>query len=516
MDLSRYITPKDPSANAATNPRNIVFASSEVAPFSKSGGLGDVAASLPRALGRRGHNIIVLTPLYGHLDPEKLRLSRRLQGLEVPRKSKQQAKVEATLWETRLGHGVRVIFVQADQYFQREGLYGYDDAAFDDNADRFSFFSRAVVEFIRSYSLPVDVMHCNDWHTALAPVYAHHYYGDEFENISSILTIHNLAFQGKFSADQFDATGLPQKFADSSELLDDDGDLNFLKGGLLYADQVTTVSPGYAKEIQTAEKGMGLDKILSKRSDSLEGILNGADYSIWSPDIDRHISVRYETDTLNGKRQNKAELQHSLKLPVRPTLPLVGVISRLTEQKGIDILVPAIRSLLSDLEDERQGFQFVVLGEGAAKFRDSLTALQEEFPSRVVFCPGYNEELAHRMQAGIDMLLVPSRFEPCGLTQIYAMRYGTVPVVHSTGGLADTVSDLREDPENGTGFVFSELTEDAICGAIERAVAAYRNYRRWRPLMVRAMEQDFSWDESARRYESLYQGSEKPDEAAAE
>jgi starch synthase len=209
-------------------------------------------------------------------------------------------------------------------------------------------------------------------------------------------------------------------------------------------------------------------------------------------------------ETLNGKRQNKAELQHKNGLPVRPTLPLVGVISRLTEQKGIDVMVPTIRSLLSGLEDERDGFQLIVLGEGEARFHDELDALTKEFPKRVVFNPGYDEAMAHRIQAGSDILLVPSRFEPCGLTQIYAMRYGTVPVVHATGGLADTVADLRDDPDNGTGFVFKELTEDAMAGAIERASSAYRNYRKWRPLMVRAMERDFSWGESAHQYESLY------------
>ncbi len=504
MDLSRYITTKDSSDFVAEERLTVVFASSEVAPFSKTGGLGDVAASLPMALAQRGHNVVIFTPLYGHLDPHKLRLSKRLHSLEVPRKSKAQSKVEATLWEGRLGQGVRIFFVDAEEYFGREGLYGQDGAAFEDNAERFAFFSRAAVEFARSYPLNVDVLHCNDWHTGLAPVYARHYYEEEFANTSVLMTIHNLAFQGTFEGDQFDATGLPKKFADEGELLDDSGKLNYLKGGLLHADRITTVSPGYAKEIQTEEKGMGLHALLQARSEELTGILNGADYNVWSPDVDRHISVQYDVETLNGKRQNKAELQHKNGLPVRPTLPLIGVISRLTEQKGIDVMVPTIRSLLSGLEDERDGFQLFVLGEGESWLHEDLEALAKEFPKRVVFKAGYDEAMAHRVQAGSDILLVPSRFEPCGLTQIYSMRYGTVPVVHSTGGLADTVSDLRDDPDHGTGFVFKELTEDAMAGAIERASAAYRNYRKWRPLMVRAMELDFSWGESAHQYESLY------------
>ena len=309
MDLSRYITSKDSSKSTNRERLNIVFASSEVAPYSKSGGLGDVAASLPQALASRGHNVMVITPLYGHLDPEKMRLSRRLRPLEVPRKSKQQAKVEATLWEARMGQGVQVVFVEADEYFGREGLYGYDDTTFEDNAARFSFFSRAAVEFARTCTLPVDILHCNDWHTSLAPIYARHYYEDEFADISIVLTIHNLAYQGKFDASEdFEDTGLPQSYDDTSELIDGDGNLNFLKGGLLHADRITTVSPGYAKEIQTAEGGFGLHELLEKRSADLSGILNGADYTVWSPDIDRHISVQYDVDSLNGKRQNIADL----------------------------------------------------------------------------------------------------------------------------------------------------------------------------------------------------------------
>lgn len=514
MDLSRYIRTRDTSSRAPKNRLNIVFASSEVAPFSKTGGLGDVASSLPKALAQAGHNVVVLTPLYGHLDPEKMRLSRRLRPLEVPRKSKNQSKIDATLWETRMDHGARVIFVQADEYFGREGLYGYDERDFEDNAQRFAFFSRAVVEFAMSFSLDVDVLHCNDWHTALAPIYARHYYEEEFKDTSVILTIHNLAFQGKFNAQEFDATGLPKKFAAPTELLDQNGDLNFLKGGLLYCDHITTVSPGYAAEIQTPEGGFGLDEVLESRKEDLSGILNGADYSVWSPDIDRFIPVRYDVETLNGKRQNKADLQHSLGLPVRPTLPMLGVVSRLTEQKGIDILVPTVRDLLSSLEDERDGFQLVILGEGNSDFRTLIEELQRDFPRRVAFHAGYDEVMAHRIQAGADMLLVPSRFEPCGLTQIYAMRYGTIPIVHATGGLKDTVIDLRENPDEGTGFVFTPLDQDSLAGAIERATAAYRNYRRWRPLMVRAMEQNFSWEESAKHYVKLFLKEGEP--AAAE
>lgn len=506
MDLTRFITPKK-SAEKVERRLTIVFASSEVAPFSKTGGLGDVSASLPKALGQRGHNVVIFTPLYGHLDPETMRLSRRLQTLEVPRKSKNQSKLEATLWETRLDHGVRVIFLEAPEYFRREGIYGDGEADFEDNAERFAFFSRAAVEFTRHFSLDVDVLHCNDWHCALAPIYARHYYEEEFKDTQMVLTIHNLAYQGRFEDSRFEATGLPKKYFSETELLDQDGKVNYLKGGLLYADRITTVSEGYAEEIQTEAGGCGLHEVLQIRASDLSGILNGADYSIWSPEIDRHISVQYTIETLNGKRRNKAELQHHFGLPIRPTLPMLAVISRLTEQKGIDLLADGVRNLLRDVEDDRDGFQLVIFGEGPKRFRDQLEALQEEFPRRVIFQHGYDEPMAHRIQAGADVLLVPSKFEPCGLTQIYAMHYGTVPVVHFTGGLRDTVIDLRDNPEEGTGFVFHEHTPEALAGAIERATAAYRNYRRWRPLMVRAMEKNFSWDQSAKRYEELFRSN---------
>ncbi|MFU8807015.1 MAG: glycogen synthase, partial [Bradymonadaceae bacterium] len=456
MELAKLIRTTDSSALVATRPLHITFASSEVAPFSKTGGLGDVAASLPKALARRGHQVSVITPLYKHLDPEKMRLARRLNTLEVPRRSKSQNKAEAVVWEARTDSGVRVFFLENEEYFGRDGLYGYDDRDFEDNAERFAFFSRAVVEHALQFSTPVDIIHCNDWHTALAPIYRNHYYADELSDVATVITLHNLAFQGKFPKKAADATGLPKKYAGTSELLTEDGEINFLKGGLLHAHAITAVSPTYAKEIRTADGGFGLHEVLEDRKDDLVGILNGADYSVWSPDIDRHIAVRYEEATLNGKRQNKARLQHEFGLPIRPTLPTLAMISRLTEQKGLDILIPALKKLLKGFTDEQEGFQFVALGDGKNKYSVALEKLAKEYPKRVAFHPGYSEELAHRIQAGADIMLVPSKFEPCGLTQIYAMRYGTLPIVHATGGLADSVTDAGIDGKEGSGFVFHD------------------------------------------------------------
>ena len=504
MDLSLFISDKDDSRHVAKRRLNIVIASSEVAPYSKRGGMADVAASLPKALAKRGHTVILFTPLYGNLDPQQMRLSRRLFSLEVPTKSKHQAKVEATLWETRLPQGGRIVFVDAPDYFDRPGIYGDDQGPFEDNAQRFAFFSRAAVEYCRLSPLPIDILHCHDWTSALAPIYARHYYEDEFGDMAIALTIHDLSTQGTFDVDDhYDATGLPQSYKTEAELLDASGQLNFLKGGLIHSDTLTTVSQGYADDLMELEDEAGLHTILAGRGD-LKGILNGADYSVWSPDIDRHIAVQYDIDTLNGKRQNKAKLQHDLGLPIRPTLPLVGVVGELSTAKGTDVLIPAVRTLLSDADGPRDGFQLVVLGEGDEEMVAKLNALVDEFPQRVAIDASFSEQRAHAIQAGADILAIPSRSEPCGLTQLYAMRYGTIPVVHETGGLADSVADLRDDPDKGTGFTFSPLTEDTLAGALDRSSSAYRNYRKWRPLMVRAMERDFSWGSSARRFEEVF------------
>lgn len=515
MELTNLIrTHRD--INAEHRPLQILFASSEVAPFSKTGGLGDVAAALPKALARRGHHVSILTPLYRHLDPAEYSLSKRLRTLEIPRQGLNRSKLEATIWEGRTDYGVRVFFLDLPELFDREGIYGYDAQGFDDNAERFAIFSRAIIEFARYSPISFDAIHCNDWHTALAPLYAKHYYEQELGQTRFMLTIHNLAYQGVFDQDQYKVTGLPQKYF-KDETLTHMGALNFLKAGILYSDRITTVSPTYAQEIQTEEGGCGLHEILQSRTDHVEGVLNGADYQIWAPEHDPHIVVRYNVERLNGKRQNKAELQHSFELPVRPTLPLLGFVGRLAEQKGLDVLVPALDNLLASFKNEREGFQVIFLGQGELHYQEMLKTLKERYPKRVGIFLGYEEARAHQIQAGSDILLVPSRFEPCGLTQMYALRYGTLPLVHATGGLADTVIDTdaaghmedaqagkEDDAPHNTGFVFHSYTSEAIEQTIARATEQYNHYRRWRPLMIHAMNQDFSWNESAKRYEDLY------------
>lgn len=508
MELSTLIRTQHRSTNPAEN-LHVLFAVSEVAPFSKSGGLGDVAGALPAALPALGHQVTVISPLYKHLDPAALNFSRRLLPLEVARKGLRTSKVEFVVWEGRHPGGTRMIFLQNDDYFGRDSLYGYDDNGFDDNAERFAIFSRAVVEYARRASRPFDIIHANDWHTALTSVYAHHYYEKAFAKTAFVLTIHNLAYQGTFPLEDFEVTGLPKtKFLKTGDLLSEDGStLNFLRAGLLDSDTITTVSPTYAREILQEEHAFGLHTTLSARSEELQGILNGVDYQIWSPDVDREIAVTYDLENLNGKRRNKAELQHTYKLPVRPMLPLLGFVGRLTEQKGVDLLVDALRAMLKEFKNEREGFQVVFLGDGNAAHQEMLETLAKEFPRRVAVKVGYEESLAHKIQAGSDILLVPSRFEPCGLTQIYALRYGTLPLVHATGGLADTVVDASEGSADGTGFVFNTLDVDTLKATIERATSSFRHYRKWRPLMINAMTQNFSWDTAAERYNTTYQNA---------
>ena len=506
MELSSLIRTRHRTIDPAKH-RHVLFAVSEVAPFSKSGGLGDVAGALPAALTAFGHQVSVISPLYGHLDPERLNLSRRLRPLEVARKGLRNAKVEFIVWEGRHPNGTRLIFLQNDDYFDRDHLYGYDDTAYEDNAERFAIFSRAIVEYARAASRPFDIIHANDWHTALVGVYARHYYEQEFDRTAFVLTIHNLAYQGSFPLEQFDVTGLPKsKFLKSGQLLNEDkSEVNFLRAGILHSDKITTVSPTYAREILDPERAFGLGETLSTRRGELQGILNGVDYQVWSPEVDRQIAVTYDVEDLNGKRRNKAELQHLYELPVRPVLPVLGFIGRLTEQKSVDLIVEALSALLETFTSEREGFQVVFLGEGDGKLKRALLELKAQFPRRVGVRIGYEEELAHRIQAGADVLLVPSRFEPCGLTQIYALRYGTLPLVHATGGLADTVVDASRGSDQGTGFVFDELSVESLKETIMRATSSYRQYRKWRPLMVNAMEQNFSWESAAVHYNAAYQ-----------
>ncbi len=505
MELTKLIQTRRHTTDPADH-LHVLFAVSEVAPFSKSGGLGDVASALPAALPEMGHHVSVISPLYKHLDPVKLNFSRRLLPLEVAQKGLRMSKTEFIVWETRHANGTRLIFLQNDEFFGEDNLYGDGEKEYEDNSKRFAIFSRAVIEYARSASRPFDIIHSNDWQTALCNVYAKHYYADEFKNTAFVLTIHDLSKQGTFPIDNFDDTGLPKtKYLKSGDLLSEDkSELNFLRAGILYTDKITTVSPTYATEILDEERAFGLHETLQSRKEELSGILNGADYNVWSPDADREIEVNYDLENLNGKRRNKAALQHLYKLPVRPMLPLLAFVGHLTEQKGVDLLVSALDQLLETFTSERDGFQVIFLGEGPAANKKLIDDLAQKYPRRVAVKTDYDEATAHKIQAGADILLVPSRFEPCSLTQIYALRYGTLPLVHATGGLVDTVTDATEGTSQGTGFVLESLDVDHIKETILRATSNFRHYRQWRPLMINAMLQNFSWVQAAKHYHKVY------------
>jgi starch synthase len=470
--------------------------SPEVAPFSKTGGLGDVAGALPAHLAALGAEVLVITPL--HRSAAAFDLERLPLRLKVPMGD---GALEARVARAVLpGTPVSVCFIDLPDFFDREHLYGPPDGDYPDNAARFAFFARAALELFKATGDIPDIIHVHDWQAALAPVYLKTVASVAFPRTKSVLTIHNLAYQGLFSAEAMDTAGLdPELF--NWKQLEFYGKMSFLKGGVVFADAITTVSPTYAKEIQTPEFGCGLDGLLRDRADRVTGILNGVDYREWSPDVDRHLPARFSAGDLGGKQACKRELQRRFGLPQRRDAALFGFVGRLVEQKGIDLLCAAAERLVGlDL-------QIALLGMGDPRYQDMLTRLAAAHPTKVALRLGYDESLAHLIEGGSDAFLMPSRYEPCGLNQIYSLRYGTIPVVRRTGGLADTIVDAT--PANvkkgtATGFVFDEYAPEALADTVERALKAWRDPKLWARLVQRAMKQDFSWGPSARRYLDVF------------
>lgn len=472
----------------------ILFASSEVYPLIKTGGLADVSGSLPRALKSLQQEVRVILPAYAQVR-EKIGKVKPVGALQLPHG-------EVKLLQGRLpGTQVTVWLVDYPPFFDRPGnpYLGIDGHPWHDNADRFALFSQAIVEVAQERAglgWKPDVVHCNDWQTGLVPALL----AQEAQRPATLFTIHNLAYQGLFSYSTFVALGLPHTLW-SHHALEFHGQLSFIKGGLVFADRVNTVSPTYAEEIQTPEFGYGLDGLLRFRQERLSGILNGIDDKEWHPGKDPLLKSQYSYRTLDAKQPNKAELQRAFGLPRRRSLPLIGMIGRLVEQKGIDMVLSAMHQMLA------QPLQIVVLGSGEARFEHALLDWAKRHPDRLGVYIGYDEKLAHRIEAGADMFLMPSRFEPCGLNQMYSLRYGTLPIVRRAGGLADTVVDAT--PENialgsANGVVFEEADGAALFAAVQRALEFYRESDVWRRLQQRAMRQEFSWRSSAARYLELY------------
>jgi starch synthase len=471
---------------------HIVFATSELVPYVKTGGLADVSAALPKALARLGHKVTIFIPRYGTIPfpPGEF-----VGSVHVPVDGINRS---AGYYEAALPSGVRVIFVEHPPFFDRPYPYGIGNWDFEDNRLRFAFFSRSVLEYFRSRGERPDVFHAHDWQTGLLPVYLKAFYANDpaLNRSPTVFTIHNLAYQGIFPLDSLSLLGLPAHLG-VREALEFHGQLSYLKGGVLFSELLSTVSPRYAQEIQSLETGYGFDGILRGRSADLTGILNGVDYDEWDPRHDPHIVKTYSPDDLSGKAACKADLLRSFSLPEYPDLPVVGITSRLVNQKGFDVVVGAWYDLL------HRPLRMVVLGTGEPAVQDGFRALAERAPDRFAVRFAYDNVLAHKIEAGADMFLMPSRYEPCGLTQMYSLRYGTPPVVRATGGLVDTV-DPFDGAEGGTGFLFDHADGTGMMWALDQALGAFADRSSWERLMRRGMARDFSWERSARGYVELY------------
>jgi starch synthase len=478
----------------------IAMIASEAMPFAKTGGLADVAGALPKALRALGHEPILIMPLYRQVRKSKAK-PRRLCDLSATIGDK---KVSGGIWHAPIpGADVSAYFIEQDDYFDREGLYAKNGTDYPDNCERFAFFSQAALDALRKIAFAPDVVHVHDWQAALIPPYLKLLHSSDpvLGSAASLLTIHNIAYQGIFWHLDMPLLGLGWPHFNMHEF-EFWGNINLLKGGIVYADEVNTVSPTYAHEIQTPAFGMGLDGVLHSRADRVHGIVNGIDDTVWDPAKDTHIAQRYSAEDLTGKAACKRALQRQAGLPQRKNAPVLGVISRLAEQKGLDLLARALPALLAEEE-----IQFIVLGDGDPEVRKRFELLASRFPKQCSLAARLDEKYAHRIMAGADMVVVPSRFEPCGLTQLYGLKYGTVPVARRTGGLADTIVGCTPETLSvgaANGFLFDNVTPQALAACVRRAIQVYRIPEDWRKLMTTGMAQDFSWSASAKRYVRLY------------
>jgi starch synthase len=472
----------------------ILFAASEAYPLIKTGGLADVCGNLPRALLSLDCDVRLVLPAYREV-VAKAPACKKVGRVNV-------AGIAVDILETRLpGTRVKIWLVDYPPFFDRPGNPYHDDnhQAWPDSAARFLLFSRAIVELATNrggLDWSADVVHCNDWQTALVPALL----AAETARPATVFTIHNLAYQGLFSYADFVASGLPVALWDY-RALEFHGQFSFIKGGLVYADRINTVSPTYAEEIKTAAFGYGLDGLLLHRSTALNGILNGIDINEWNPATDEYLGQRYNSRTLKLKQHNKRALQAALNLTLDADIPLIGCIGRLVEQKGVDLLLAALPRIVES------GAQLALLGSGAPHFEEALQQAAAAHPEAISVTLGYSENLAHRIEGSADLFLMPSRFEPCGLNQMYSLRYGTVPVVHRVGGLADTVIDPQQndaETNGANGFCFTVPTAAALWQTLERALTAYRDARQWQRLQLNGMRTDFSWRASAQMYRQLY------------
>jgi starch synthase len=475
---------------------NVIFVSPEAVPFAKTGGLADVAGALPLALKKLGVNVAVLMPLYGMIKQGHFSLTLAAENLEV---FFGHHRLAFNLYTANSG-GVPFYFIERDEYFERSQLYGTSRGDYFDNLERFTFLAKSLLPVCRALNLQPDIVHCHDWQAALIPVYLkNNWVGMEsFEGTASVFTIHNLAYQGLFPKEKFPLLDLDWSLfgIDGLEFYDQ---VNFLKGGIVFADTITTVSRQYSREIQTNEFGCGLEGVLQTRAEVLTGIVNGIDYQQWDPATDKLIAANFSPNSLSGKEKNKLAVIEKFGLNADFSKgPLLGMISRLADQKGFDLLAAILPQLMAE------DVTLVILGTGEEKYHRLLQEAASKYQGRLGVKIAYDNTLAHLIEAGADMFLMPSRYEPCGLNQIYSLKYGTVPVVRATGGLVDTIQPVDLGKKTGTGFSFEDYTPEAFLSCLQEAIKAYQNKTIWKKLMANAMSQDFSWGSSAKAYVDLY------------
>ncbi len=473
---------------------HIAFAASECVPYSKTGGLADVVGALPRALAALGHQVSVYVPRYRQTklsDPQTV-----VRSVTIPFDDKYRFCSVTTAGTTA---GVRTYFVEYPPYFDRESLYGTPAGDYPDNAERFALFSRAVLEASKILGVP-HVFHCHDWQSALIPVMLRTLYAEDpaFREVGTVFTIHNMGYQGLFAPETLPLLMLPWDLLTISKM-EFFGQVNFLKGALVHADYVTTVSKKYSQEIQTTEYGFGLEGVLRNRAATVTGILNGVDYDEWSPQVDRYSVAKFSAQDLSGKQKCKADLLKEFGIANADVkVPVIGIVSRFAAQKGFDLITQIMDRLA------REEMIMVVLGSGDKPYEEMFQRLAKQFPNKIAIKVAFDNGIAHKIEAGADMFLMPSRYEPCGLNQIYSLKYGTVPIVRATGGLDDTIEPWDARTGKGTGFKFTDYTGEALLATIKQALLAYQDPSSWQTLMRNGMARDFSWGASAREYGKIY------------
>lgn len=473
----------------------VLILAAEIVPFVKVGGLADVVGALPKALQALGHDVRLVMPRYRQVDPQRFHLATVLDAIPV---NIGNFKIEVSVRQGEIGDHIPVYMIDAPRFFDRENIYGYTD-----DGERFILFCRAALEAIRALGWSPDIIHCNDWHTGIVPNWMHTLYRDDpfFANLATVYTIHNLAYQGIFGYRILEVAGVAANGFLYPQIVELANVVDIMARGILFADSITTVSERYAQEILTPTFGEKLDHLLRSRRERLFGILNGIDYQEMNPATDSYIHTQFDATSLEKRAENKVALQQQAHLPVRDDVPLIGMVSRLADQKGFDLLSQIIHPLLA------QGNQLVVLGVGDQHYHEMFQNLAARYPEQVSIFLTFNTELAQRIYAGCDMFLMPSRFEPCGQGQMNAMRYGCVPIVRRVGGLADTVQEYDPRTDEGNGFTFTNYDPWEFFAAIMRATEVYRFKENWRTLQLRGMVADHSWAASAQRYVEVYRNA---------